>query len=532
MSDVIKTKHSFVLGKDYGLIFFCRFCHERNKILHDPICDEEKEENLDDIFGNKIICSSSHNNSGQSAYVNQKNGDITCPSCNNISLKDEIFNGGYTKAEDRIVYNGMSFFDNGDTVRVYMNYKEINFFNKKIQQFHISVMAVFNISTGHSYLFEPRYKGTDKRWKHYKGPRIQNISTSHGLFSKFGRDLEEEDTIKLCDLLHKKLSEKFNFPIKTMDNYREEHAGRQEYFKIAPLVYLEHIANYVRFPNVNPFFINSFISRAGDQIGIKKVRRLLGQVKHNTPSPIKDLIKAFKIPYSKSINKIVLKDMGSLISMHFFSGFKDVNNIRRAYEWADANNIYSVDKDFIDILLKDLPENVVANKIVGCSSSRLFRDTCSLHKDIILRNPEYKFDAKRSIKELHDTFTLDFNRLKHESVKINYTKKQLELNSKIDEYDFKLAKETLDMVNAGSLMNICVGTYGDRAIRKQLGIVIAYRDNHPVICIELDSSFKIVTQAKTKRNFTPKEEDLKAIVRWTQEKKLRIDTSDIQLERA
>jgi hypothetical protein len=65
-------------------------------------------------------------------------------------------------------------------------------------------------------------------------------------------------------------------------------------------------------------------------------------------------------------------------------------------------------------------------------------------------------------------------------------------------------------------MNICVGSYGSRAVQKNCNIVVFKENDVPVMCLELHENLLI--QAKMKHNKRPYGEYLKTIINWCKEK--------------
>lgn len=490
-----RTKHSFILYGQYVDYYYCRNCHEKSEI---------------------------HRN---------RYKDIECPECNHITEKDFIVNGSGT--DTTVVFNGLKFYDNGDKIRVFIYAKEISFYSKKVQQHHIATMVVFNIKTGQTYAFEPRYIGTSKRWKKYEGPRLKNISLAESVRTlNHSLPLENETVRKLLDLLQDKLSEKLGYPVKSIAHYFTEYGMEYEIVNI-PL-----LANYVRMPNLNPLAFSKFIGQCRYQYD-DKFLKMMRKVKHDTPDPYGDLIKAFKGPKSKFIRKTVMKNLKSLPALLTFSMFKDINNLikimKKAEHWHRSyhsdilvgNDSFNV---FIEAMLKKSSENAVANKIASLESFYYLIDAANMYADIINQLPDYDFDIKRSIEELHDIFSKDYNKLSRPNIKIEYEEHEKEIECSIGDYDFKLAKDTHELIDIGTRMNICVGSYGYRAANKDLGIIVAYQDDEPIVCFELSSDFKQVLQAKLKHNRCPQGEVHEICLKFVEKNGMEISTYDLSYQ--
>ncbi len=544
---MIETKHSFYRNspnldnsiKDnwknenssYHMVFYCKFCHKKSFILNS---DSKEIDRFTDENGRNAI-------------------NIICPQCDKKTDSKDLFNVGRKEPIDRVIYNGMSFFDRDDKVRLCLRFKEINFFNNNLQQIHFSTAVVFNIATGQSYLLEPRYLSNNKKWKHYKSSGIINISTrynscDYNLCASFEKFEEIEE---LSNAIHEKLIKKLGYKIKTLKEYYEEYKIQTiEKYNIAgpkkiptqgvlkmlqnTPIRMTHLSAYVRFPNLNPFFLNEFIGHSENTIGRQKFRKFLSKARPDTDSPISDLMSAFKVPNKKSLKKMILKDMKLLTQFYFMSLFKDVNNLRKLIEWGHShdNNLIRLDskstRKFIQILIKkNKSETIVTNKIIKCKNGGVIADTARMYSSIISQIPKYQLDYTQSIQEMHDKLILDFNKLTHNNVVLKYEDHEKMLESNINGYEFRLPKDTLELVNTGSIMSICVGSYAYSVIRKSSFIVLGYKKDIPVICIELDDKCKLVRQAKTKYNELPEDKDYDAILKWMKEKNLESGTRDL-----
>ena len=525
------TKHSYLRFNRYEGFFYCRHCHERTEITlsnaENMVLSEDKR--LFDRYGGSL-------------YLNAHTicqSDIKCPHCNNISDVEDIVD--VSGKEVKNLFNNMVIFDSGDKVRVYLFTKEISFFSKKLQQNHLVAMVVFNTKTGQSYFFEPRYKGTNKRWKFYDGPRLKNISISAytAYLSQYSFSIDDEKIQELIKLLQEKLQEKFSYPIKSINDYYEEYKKEwnenERRWRGDLRIDFSILANYVRLPNLNTFKFNKFIDNTRFGFVDGKFAYILRKVKPDTSNPIGDLIEAFKGPNTKSIRKLVMKDLSTLARMYRFYPIKDINNMRRLLEKSslyDHYGYYGEDiPKFIKAMLKKAPENVVVNKILDVNAFYILNDAANMYQQILELKPDYDFDMKHSIKELHDIFSLDYNKLTQKNYLIEYTKQEKQIECDINGYEFRLAKETHELVAVGSKMNICVGSYGRRAYQKELAIIVAYKDDEPIICFELCKNLKQVRQAKLKYNNYPEGELYDLCMKFVEKNDLEVCTIDLERDR-
>jgi hypothetical protein len=500
------TRNSYLRLNRSESVFYCRHCHEQSDIVVGMAWRNGKP------------------------VTEIRNVDILCPHCSKLSEDKDIIDAG--GKEITHLYSHISYFDNGDTVRAYIYSKEISFFSRKLQQQQIRTMVVFNIKTGQTYLFEPRYEKSKKRWKHYGGPRLKNISISSyaGLLMSFKLEENDPKVQGLMDLLQAKLQEKFPYPVKSLRAYGLEHNAKKHSEKRLSLAIL---ANYIRLPHLNSYDFNQFIEDNRYMYEDKKFAYILRKARPDTANPIGDLVRAFKGPDAKSIRKLIMKNLDYLSRLYMFQDFKDVNNVRRLLEksddWRRGYNGYYDEKlpIFIKAMLKKAPETVVANKILKIDHLYLLSDTARMYYDIIEINSEYDFDISRSLRDLHDIFSMDYNKLQHPNLPLEYTKQELKIECDIDGYEFRLAKETHELITVGAKMDICVGSYGNRAHRKELNICVAYKDNEPVVCFELSRKLDRVLQAKLHGNQRPKDELYELCMEFVNRNEMSIDTYDL-----
>ena len=93
-----------------------------------------------------------------------------------------------------------------------------------------------------------------------------------------------------------------------------------------------------------------------------------------------------------------------------------------------------------------------------------------------------------------------------------------------------MPKSTVELVEIGTLMNICVGSYGERAAAKKCFIVAGYKDGVPVTCIELNrdgDSFR-VDQVKKKHNRLPDIDEALALRELFISNHVNADTYDLK----
>lgn len=251
---------------------------------------------------------------------------------------------------------------------------------------------------------------------------------------------------------------------------------------------------------------------------LRKVRPdILGKIKHLKD---KDKLKALKIN-NKEIMEYMLDIHPSYfpLSLLLFGQLKDINNVKKllqcsflfSYDEKDYRKMISLTKEFLRKYKKGKDETVFVNRLAKDHSCLL--DTLYMYND--LRKIEnYSIDFSLSIKELHDIFSLDYKKIQNKNKKISQNKdlKKIFKNQCFEDIHYELAKDTYELIDVGSKMNICVGGYGDRAVRKDCYIVIGYNNqNEPVTCMELtkkEGIFKIEQVKKYRNNLAELNEQI------------------------
>lgn len=503
-------------------VYYCCNCHEPTDFdaleANDYVTISERQYYNTTFFSNDKY------------YEYKRDIEVQCPKCGYVSKKDEVIL--VYGANNPIIYEDAYYKDFGDKLHLYLFFKEVTFFNKKVQQHHLVALFIFNFATGQSYQMETRYKGTNKRWRCYQGNRIRNISLSVH-YPGHPYEIKDKKLMQdLCLIFQRKISERLGYNVKSLIDYAEDMNLR--YYEAERFNTPQIFAEYLRMPNMNTFmldyFIDSYFSPSDTR---NKLMNAVKTAKHNSPDPIKDILTKLKAPITKSIRKVVNENYDSIFYLDLFDQIKDVNNLRRLIAWVDSRRysyqFYMADevKNLIKLFLNKMNETVLTNKILQSEPMHFFDAARSLNQ-IIRKNPDYDFDHKRSFADLHDLFSLDLRKMQQENRTISYAEKDYKLEQVIDGYEFKLAKDTHELIEVGSKMNICVGSYGNSAYDKQLAIVVAYKDNQPTICFELDANLKSVHQAKLKFNKRPEGQDYEVAMKWIKEHGLEIATIDLE----
>lgn len=188
---------------------------------------------------------------------------------------------------------------------------------------------------------------------------------------------------------------------------------------------------------------------------------------------------------------------------------------RKTFDLYNENLTLPDIKRFFRVYKKNNTDKTFIRKITECSNY-ILDDTVNMYTKIRSMKPKYEIDTSNKITQIHDYLSEDYNKLKIKNKKISKNKFLAEAfkNSNFDGIEYKLAKETHELVSTGSKMCICVGSYGEKAVKKHCFIVIGYKDNEPVTCMEFikaDEEFRCV-QIKKSRNYLAKPDEQQYLV--------------------
>jgi hypothetical protein len=158
---------------------------------------------------------------------------------------------------------------------------------------------------------------------------------------------------------------------------------------------------------------------------------------------------------------------------------------------------------------------------------RMWYQLEDLHSDFIM-------PKVYDIQELHDTLMIPFLQVEKPYQEILYTKDEKnKMESDMPMSDFLLAKSNHELIEAGSLLNICVGSYAEAALQKKLYIVLIRSKESGRIthCLEIiHKRGWALVQAKGKYNQIPVVDMQEDIQRYCEQKGIVIKTGDIQIE--
>jgi hypothetical protein len=116
----------------------------------------------------------------------------------------------------------------------------------------------------------------------------------------------------------------------------------------------------------------------------------------------------------------------------------------------------------------------------------------------------YQMPNASGIQELHDLLTRDNRTIREKNVEFKYSSKILKLECSIDDIEFRLPKGSHELIDIGNDMHHCVGSYASRVIEGERTIIVAYKNNERVVCLDITKTYEL-NQAKAHYNKPPYE---------------------------
>lgn len=479
-----------------------------------------------------------------------------------------------------------------DIVRFVWIVRTTTAWQDKLQMTAISHVISMNTRTGQSYLLPPHQDKQRAKW--YKGPNLRTVTyhTSSGMTIDNSSDIMRMPTpilYELGDLLHKKIAARTPYPVKTIFEYLEEFLGEKIRVRemkqkkdggprhTIPEVNMRHntpfsiayFITYNRFPNLNPYTMIDVVEKAISRKRVKdstetsagtyhnKIDRRLSKVKNDSPDPIGSLLTAFGLPINKTYRAALRQNHKNLYALRaIMLNFKEVANVKKLLEANVYKSDHSLDwidkhgdptfnfghtegkirisiRQFIDMMIAEQGETIVANKIAALRNMEYLKDAASTYGQIMTKTKgQAKLSLQGTIREIHDRFSLIYDTLAHPNIPIEYVDLEKSIEAEIGDYRIYLAKNTRELRTVGRMMGICVGSYGDRAVDKLLYIVLVIDMKNPdkyQACIEMDKRRKLIRQAKIRSNklLHLKPELLELVTNWIKDNDLLVDTSDL-----
>ncbi|EOP78682.1 hypothetical protein IGM_06633 [Bacillus cereus HuB4-4] len=165
------------------------------------------------------------------------------------------------------------------------------------------------------------------------------------------------------------------------------------------------------------------------------------------------------------------------------------------------------------------------------------RDIARMMEMLQEEMPTYEVPKLYDLETLHDVLAGDLNKVEYAYEEIQYEKEErIKLETETNEYRFLLATSNHQLIEVGTKLNICVGSYAPEAIAKDLYIVLLEdrATGEVTHCFEFHCKRKkwSLVQAKGKYNTYPSEDISHLLIEYCMERNIRIATHDIDFESA
>lgn len=137
--------------------------------------------------------------------------------------------------------------------------------------------------------------------------------------------------------------------------------------------------------------------------------------------------------------------------------------------------------------------------------------------------PDSVFVFNLDFIHFHDILSKTYSRIQRANEYITYSEEELSFfNTSVGDLDFHLVQSLDELTDFGTKMNICVPSYASQILNKEIHILFVYRNDSPVVCIEInrvkDDFF--ITQAKAHSNFLPTSELMHSLLDYFDERGL------------
>jgi hypothetical protein len=177
------------------------------------------------------------------------------------------------------------------------------------------------------------------------------------------------------------------------------------------------------------------------------------------------------------------------------------------------------DKIWLNRLLKSKIVRGFDHTLNNSSIEHFIADIARMYGQIIRENSNYEIKFNGELDELHDHLMLDLKKIRIKNNPIPYSDEEIKMKKVLDEEkEITLPKDTHTLVEIGSQMNICVGSYHEKALQKECTIFLLKENKVPTVCLEVfDNKLK---QAKMKYNKIPTGEYRDEVITWCEEKNI------------
>lgn len=441
-----------------------------------------------------------------------------CPNCGELLMKDYIF------APHRQL-QGIYLYDDEEHIKISYCMKEVVSNNQFAWNRYYKNMFIFKKKTRKIYTVEDFNYAGSKYLKNKHKKKVKDVTNAcrkllMNSYFLTNEHLKEGNAI---------------FLDKVRDYLKEEDPKIYEFTKSDVEALKNHFYNeFIYYLNIKKQYnINNTLLAKLIFYAKKANPKTHSIIKNMTEKEIMDYFKV----NTKRLKKIESFEYAACY-VKIFDLIEDVNNlnlvIEKTVQIPRASAKY---KDFYYNFRKNNTEKRFINQIINLSNNRYYiHDTADLFNMIKQKVRNYNIDYSRTLKDIHDILSRDYNKLKHNNEKIKPCKQLVNMfkGVKINDITYKMPSETDQLISIGAFMDICVGGYGKKAVNKECYIVVGYNsEDKPVTCIEFRKEFGDfhLCQVKKRNNYTAKDSEANELIKLFKENGIKISTSDLDENR-
>lgn len=562
-----KKVKDVITNNYFSLFEFLNINAYKNRVPSEKECYVPLKDDI--VVTHPKVCKQLRSSRADKYVLTYNSYVFKCPDCNHYFWKVKRLSGMQNR---NICVNGIEVYETDDkfSIRILAS---VYFFSvvgkERLITKNIYARITTNKKTGQTYFFPPKLS-SDNGYTRKRGPLSHMITMTFGTFSSVNAftDLfvwDETDYSK--NLLCRYLVKKFNIPKEVV----RKSPQNPKNCNISDLSNaLSYMALKYRFPLYNEeqlIKIYKSISKSPYCVFDRSIAPLYrGYKAEDDANKLFDVVsKNLDLKNSKRLRKIIATNPTDLKTLKFIKdlGFKN-NDIKYNYleyeKYLETSHafkselvkpsltlfysdyeMYGCIKKFIKKLIKVRGESDTLRLLIDELEMQfsyrhsVIQDTAMIYSLLKGRNALTADLFKgNSLEVMHDKMSERYNLIKHENQTLLYTDEEKQIFEKdYEDYVFRFAIDTQELIKVGNEMHICVGSYGDSALKKVCYIVLMIKEDKYVGCIELSYNKKKLRQAKAKYNDAIIGEDAKVLKRWVEETGIdAIDCNDYSHIRA
>lgn len=449
-----------------------------------------------------------------------------CPECHTIIPRHKVLYFESRQPSPAQFCNGVQIFretgKNGTYIKATLLFIEYGVWNNQLITRRLRKKKTFNVNTGHTYSIRDLYISGSK--KNAKGPAIKNVTYNDNYetqsFFEVRRGFTKQAVRALYEAVYK---EKVALLGHKPDGYPEVMPDEINRSASASLIY---VSGLNRFPNIPHNVYASIIKVKTDEYA-SVMNKDMYKVKMNADDWVTEALKAHKMKPTKFLKRLVRSGAHPHVLKAITAYIKEPNNVTKLVNSGMHFREEHFKSDFMRDTLKLCGETAAVNKICATPYMSYLVDTITMYN--VAKRVLGHYDITGTVREIHDNLSKDYHKLSRENITLEYDKKVMKLQRITDEYDLVFAKDTHELIDVGTYMRICVGSYGNRAVEKQCNIMLLKdKTGNPLVCIELSGDYKRIIQAKFYGNDRLPQKEFDFVTQWVKDNKFVISTTDLE----